>query len=109
MKKKFKKLNKKKINKRKKTKKRLIKKKNKLKSKKLKKKLKKFNNKHFYFVHSFYTKPIDNSNILAKTSHGGFMFTSAIKKDNVLGTQFHPEKSGNLGIDFLKNLKKYKS
>jgi len=74
-----------------------------------KKKLKKFNNKHFYFVHSFYTKPIDNSNILAKTSHGGFMFTSAIKKDNVLGTQFHPEKSGNLGIDFLKNLKKYKS
>lgn len=74
-----------------------------------KKKLKNFNNKHFYFVHSYYTNPTNNSDILAKTSHGNFMFTSAIKKDNILGTQFHPEKSGNLGIDFLKNLKKYKN
>ena len=64
--------------------------------------------KHFYYVHSYYTKPTNNSDILAKTSHGNFIFTSAIKKDNILGTQFHPEKSGNLGIDFLKNLRNYK-
>jgi len=41
--------------------------------------------------------------------HGNFLFASAVKKGNILGTQFHPEKSGNLGIEFLRSLKKYKS
>jgi len=71
--------------------------------------LKKFNNKHFYFVHSYYANPANKSDILAKTFHGNFEFTSVVEKDNILGTQFHPEKSGNLGIEFLKNLKKYKN
>lgn len=70
--------------------------------------LKKFNNKYFYFVHSYYANPTNNSDKLANTSHGKFSFTSAARKDNILGTQFHPEKSGNLGVEFLKNLKKYK-
>ena len=64
---------------------------------------------HMYFVHSFYANPSNMSDILAKTSHGNFIFTSVVKKNNILGTQFHPEKSGNLGIDFLKNLKKFKN
>ncbi len=71
--------------------------------------LKEFDNKHFYFVHSFYANPSNMSDILAKTSHGNFIFTSVVKKNNILGTQFHPEKSGNLGIDFLKNLKRFKN
>jgi imidazole glycerol-phosphate synthase subunit HisH len=71
--------------------------------------LKEFDNKHFYFVHSYYADPSNMSDILAKTSHGNFTFTSVVKKNNILGTQFHPEKSGNLGIDFLKNLKKFKN
>lgn len=66
----------------------------------------KFNNKYFYFVHSYYASPDENKDVLAKTSHGEFLFTSVVKKANILGTQFHPEKSGNLGIDFLKNIKK---
>ncbi len=70
---------------------------------------KKFNDKYFYFVHSYYAKPKNNNEILAKTFHGNFPFASAVKKENILGTQFHPEKSGNLGIEFLKNLKKFKS
>ena len=66
-------------------------------------------NKRFYFVHSYYANPANNSDILAKTFHGNFEFTSVVKKNNILGTQFHPEKSGNLGIEFLRNLKKYKN
>lgn len=69
---------------------------------------KKFNNKYFYFVHSYYASPKNKKDILANTSHGKFLFTSVVEKENVLGTQFHPEKSGNLGINFLKNLQKYK-
>ena len=74
-----------------------------------KKNFNKFNGKHFYFVHSYYAKPKNNEDILAKTYHGNFLFTSAVKKENILGTQFQPEKSGNLGLDFLKNLKKFKA
>ncbi len=69
----------------------------------------KFNNKYFYFVHSYYANPTHNSHILGKTLHDDFSFASVVKKRNILGTQFHPEKSGNLGINFLKILKKYKS
>ena len=45
---------------------------------------------------------------IAKTNHGKFSFTSVVSRENILGTQFHPEKSGNLGIRFLKNIKYYK-
>lgn len=70
---------------------------------------KRFNNQLFYFVHSYYANPTNKSDIFANTLHGNFLFTSAVKKGNILGTQFHPEKSGNLGIEFLRSLKKYKS
>ncbi len=69
---------------------------------------KKFNNKNFYYVHSYYAKPSNKVDIFAETFHGDFLFTSAVKKRNILGTQFHPEKSGNLGLEFLENLKKFK-
>ncbi len=59
---------------------------------------------NFYFVHSFYTEPEFKENILAETHFGSLKFASAVKKDNVFGTQFHPEKSGNKGLRILETL-----
>ena len=69
----------------------------------------KFENKYFYFIHSFYASPNENKDIFGTTRYGNLNFCSMAKKRNIFGTQFHPEKSGNLGIEFLKNLKKLKS
>jgi glutamine amidotransferase len=57
----------------------------------------------FYFVHSYYAKPDNEEHILATTRFGDLKFTSAVKKDNVTGTQFHPEKSGEEGLKLLVN------
>ena len=66
----------------------------------------KFTKKNFYFVHSFYCKPSKQSQVIAKTSHNNFKFCSIIKNDNIIGLQFHPEKSGNEGIKVLKRINK---
>lgn len=66
-------------------------------------------NGYYYFVHSYYANPINNLDIFAKTYHENFLFASVVKRDKILGTQFHPEKSGKLGLEFLKNLGKFKS
>jgi glutamine amidotransferase len=58
-------------------------------------------NSFFYFVHSFYIVPED-SGIVAGTTDYGVNFTSMIWKDNVIATQFHPEKSQELGLKLLK-------
>jgi glutamine amidotransferase len=55
----------------------------------------------FYFVHSYYVHCTDSADIWM-TSFYESEFTSAIKKDNILGTQFHPEKSHDAGIKLLK-------
>lgn len=55
----------------------------------------------FYFVHSFNVKCNNPNDILTTTCYG-YEFTSAIEKENVLGVQFHPEKSHRYGIDFYK-------
>ena len=57
---------------------------------------------HFYFVHSFYPQPADQSIIAAETEYGD-RFASAIWKDNVFATQFHPEKSQTAGLQLLRN------
>jgi len=54
----------------------------------------------FYFVHSYYVVP-DERDIIAATTDYGVNFTSMIWKDNVFATQFHPEKSQNLGLKVL--------
>ena len=59
-------------------------------------------NNRFYFLHSYYFKCKNEENILATTDFGT-NFTSAIKKDNIYGVQFHPEKSHNNGVQLLKN------
>lgn len=55
-----------------------------------------------YFVHSYYVKPKDERMIAAQTDYGG-PFTSAIWHENVMATQFHPEKSQKVGLAMLRN------
>ena len=59
----------------------------------------------FYFVHSFYCDPVDSACTIATTPYG-LDFTCAAGKDNVLGVQFHPEKSSTLGLSVLENFGK---
>ncbi|MFH1429371.1 MAG: imidazole glycerol phosphate synthase subunit HisH [Candidatus Margulisiibacteriota bacterium] len=55
-----------------------------------------------YFVHSYYVDPKDKDIILTTTDYG-LEFASAIQKDNVTAVQFHPEKSGEVGMKMLEN------
>ena len=56
----------------------------------------------FYFLHSYYMKPVSDDATLAVTDYHG-LFTSAVRVGNVFGTQFHPEKSHQWGIQLLRN------
>jgi len=60
---------------------------------------------YVYFVHSLYPVPVDKKIVCAKTEYGT-TFTSAIASKNIYGTQFHPEKSGDIGLAILKNFAK---
>jgi glutamine amidotransferase len=57
---------------------------------------------NFYFVHSFYVVPEDEG-VVATTTTYGIEFCSAVWKDNIVATQFHPEKSQEKGLQILKN------
>jgi imidazole glycerol-phosphate synthase subunit HisH len=57
---------------------------------------------YFYFVHSYYVEPEDLESIAATTDYG-VLFPSLVVKDNVVATQFHPEKSGANGLRFYAN------
>ena len=57
----------------------------------------------YYFVHSFYCNPLESSEILFQTNYE-FTFCSGVKKKNVFGLQFHPEKSHELGLNLLKEI-----
>ncbi|MCM8771635.1 MAG: imidazole glycerol phosphate synthase subunit HisH [Candidatus Omnitrophica bacterium] len=59
-------------------------------------------NSYFYFAHSYYVKT-NKSLIIGETEYG-INFPSVISKENIVGVQFHPEKSGKIGLLFLKNL-----
>ncbi len=61
-----------------------------------------FNKKDFYFVHSYIFQNIKKSYILANTNYGK-EFPSIIKKGNIYGVQFHPEKSHKYGLNLIKN------
>ena len=66
-----------------------------------------YKNKMFYFVHSYFCKPDNKEDILTYTNYGEYNFVSSILKKNIIATQFHPEKSGNQGINLIKDIKKY--
>ncbi|MFA5073408.1 MAG: imidazole glycerol phosphate synthase subunit HisH [Nitrospirota bacterium] len=55
-----------------------------------------------YFVHSYYVVPEDSA-VIATTTEYGIEFVSSVWKDNVLGVQFHPEKSQAIGLSLLKH------
>ena len=57
---------------------------------------------YVYFVHSFFPKPIDESVVATRTTYGE-SFASSVWKDNVFATQFHPEKSQEVGLKLLEN------
>jgi len=59
-----------------------------------------------YFVHSFYVKPVDPRHVLGKTRYFNTEFCSIVRRDNVYGCQFHPEKSGQAGLHILKEILK---
>jgi glutamine amidotransferase len=56
----------------------------------------------FYFVHSYHIRPNNEADVITKTKYG-YEFVSAIEKENIIGVQFHPEKSHKFGIKLLKN------
>lgn len=60
-------------------------------------------NDQVYFVHSYIFKPKHGDNILSTTTYGDHTFCSAIKKGNIYGFQFHPEKSGMVGLNLINN------
>lgn len=62
----------------------------------------------FYFVHSYYTDPSDKS-VVAGVTNYGLDFCSMIIKDNLVATQFHPEKSGEVGLKLLSNFMKFQT
>jgi len=62
---------------------------------------KNIDNDSFYFMHSY--EVLTKENIIATTEYLSHEFVSAVQKDNIVGVQFHPERSGLSGIQILKN------
>jgi glutamine amidotransferase len=60
----------------------------------------------FYFVHSYYPQPADTANLYAAADHGGD-FCCALGYKNIFATQFHPEKSGRLGLEMLERFARW--
>jgi imidazole glycerol-phosphate synthase subunit HisH len=62
---------------------------------------------HAYFVHSFQLKPSQQADLVADADYGGAV-TAVVARDNIVGTQFHPEKSQKLGLALIANFLKWK-
>jgi len=61
-------------------------------------------NNYFYFMHSYHFVPKNKNLICGVTDYGDLKIVSAVKKDNIIGVQFHPEKSQSGGLRLLKNM-----
>ncbi len=57
----------------------------------------------FYFVHSFYPAPSNPEDVICTTEYAGTCFASMVGRNNMAATQFHPEKSGQIGLKLLSN------
>lgn len=60
---------------------------------------------YVYFVHSYYAKMKNKQDLVATSTYGGIQVPAIVRKENILGMQFHPEKSGDIGLNLLKNFK----
>ncbi|WP_426174545.1 imidazole glycerol phosphate synthase subunit HisH [Massilia sp. TWR1-2-2] len=56
----------------------------------------------FYFVHSYYAQPVDPQDVVGEADYGG-QFCCAVARENIVATQFHPEKSATAGLQLYKN------
>jgi len=56
-----------------------------------------------YFIHSFMALPLNPQHCIAECDYDGIGICAVVQKENVIGCQFHPEKSGSLGLQVLKN------
>lgn len=56
-----------------------------------------------YYVHSFYVKGYKDEDLVASSNYGGLIIPGLVRRGNVIGAQFHPEKSGDIGLEILKN------
>lgn len=56
-----------------------------------------------YFVHSYYVQPKNKGDILSETIYSRFKYCSTVKRGNVYGCQYHPEKSAKIGLNIIKN------
>ena len=65
------------------------------------------NGLHAYFVHSYHLDAKDPSHVIATTGHG-MAVTAMVGRDNMAGTQFHPEKSPSLGLSLISNFLKWR-
>jgi glutamine amidotransferase len=63
--------------------------------------------RHAYFVHSYQLRPADNADLVAQAEYGGAV-TAVVARDNIAGTQFHPEKSQKLGLALIANFLQWK-
>lgn len=61
----------------------------------------------FYFVHSYYVRPSNPAHVAGETEYG-VVFTSAVARDNIFATQFHPEKSADVGLQLYRNFVHWK-
>ena len=61
----------------------------------------------FYFVHSYYPAPADPADAVCTTEYAGTRFASMVGRGNLAATQFHPEKSGRIGLRLLENLARW--
>jgi imidazole glycerol-phosphate synthase subunit HisH len=59
---------------------------------------------YMYFVHSFYAKPVDPGVVLSVTRYGNIEFCSSLKYRNIFAAQFHPERSGQQGLQIYRNI-----
>ena len=59
-----------------------------------------------YFVHSYFVDPKMKNIIISSTTYGDVKYCSSIQKDNIFACQFHPEKSGEIGLNVYRKLKK---
>jgi imidazole glycerol-phosphate synthase subunit HisH len=61
----------------------------------------------FYFIHSYYPVPANTAHRLAETEYADARFSSVSGHDNLVATQFHPERSGRIGLQMLRNFAKW--